>query len=161
MRDNRDNYQPVMANNPGADYMVFNKMTGLYRDSRDNRVYRWNKWAQRYEPAVAPPSLPPLSKIGMVKNLSSSAAKGEVRPEQAEKCAEAVADTVHLPKHYKQFTWEPMRVAMENKLNPLQFNILKYSHRYALKNGVEDLRKAARSVEMLIKFEQGDPDWWR
>lgn len=70
-------------------------------------------------------------------------------------------DAVNLPEHYNRFKIEPMHFCQENNLNPLQTAINKYTVRYPYKNGVEDLRKAARCLDMLIAFEEGDPDWWR
>ncbi len=71
------------------------------------------------------------------------------------------ADMVNLPKHYARFTIEPIRFSIENNLNGFQFNILKYIMRYDAKNGVEDLKKAQRYLEMFIKFVNEDPDWWK
>ena len=69
-------------------------------------------------------------------------------------------DMVNLPPHYARFKIEPMRFAVENALNPLQFNVIKYILRFDAKNGKEDLLKARRCLDMLIKFNDGDPDWW-
>lgn len=70
-------------------------------------------------------------------------------------------DAVNLPDHYKQFKIEPVRFTVENKLNFLQASIIKYVVRFPYKNGVEDLKKAARMLDMAIAFEEGDPDWWK
>lgn len=70
-------------------------------------------------------------------------------------------DAVNLPDHYKAFKIEPIHFCQENNLSMLQSSILKYVVRYGLKNGVEDLKKAARCLDMLIAFEEGDPDWWK
>lgn len=69
-------------------------------------------------------------------------------------------DAVHLPDHYAKFKIEPVRFVVENRLDFLQASILKYVVRFRDKNGVEDLFKARRMLDMLIAFEQGDPDWW-
>lgn len=58
--------------------------------------------------------------------------------------------------HYKVFPIEPYQYAMVNKLNPYQFNVVKYVTRYKHKNGIDDLRKAIRTLEMLIKVEEQD-----
>lgn len=70
-------------------------------------------------------------------------------------------DAVDLPAHYRTFEIEPILFCMVNKLDPLQSAINKYVCRFRLKNGAEDLYKAARCLEMLIAFEEGDADWWR
>jgi hypothetical protein len=70
-------------------------------------------------------------------------------------------DMVTLPKHYARFPIEPIRFICENNLNFFQANIVKYILRWDAKNGLEDLRKAKRYLEMFIKFVQKDPDWWK
>jgi Protein of unknwon function (DUF3310) len=69
-------------------------------------------------------------------------------------------DAVNLPDHYKVFKIEPIHFCQENKLDPLQTAIVKYVVRYPMKNGVEDLFKARRCLDMLVANVQGDPDWW-
>lgn len=69
-------------------------------------------------------------------------------------------DVVHLPDHYARFKIEPVRFVAENGLNFLQGNVLKYLLRYPFKNGKEDLLKARRYLDMLIAFEDNDPNWW-
>jgi hypothetical protein len=70
-------------------------------------------------------------------------------------------DAVNLPDHYKKFKIEPIRFCQENGLDANQTAIIKYVTRFRDKNGTEDLKKAARMLDMLIAFEEGDPDWWR
>lgn len=71
------------------------------------------------------------------------------------------SDNVVLPHHYARFKIEPVRFICENGLNFFQANIIKYILRWDAKNGLEDLRKARRYLDMFIKFVEGDPDWWR
>lgn len=75
--------------------------------------------------------------------------------------AVANGDMVNFPSHYARFKIEPIRFAMENNLSFLQANILKYIMRYDAKNGLEDLRKASRCLDMLIEFVKGNEDWWQ
>lgn len=70
-------------------------------------------------------------------------------------------DMVTLPEHYARFEIEPIRFICENNLNFFQGNIVKYIMRWDAKNGLEDLRKAKRYLEMFIKWVEKDPDWWR
>ncbi|MGV1835226.1 DUF3310 domain-containing protein [Rhizobium rhizogenes] len=70
-------------------------------------------------------------------------------------------DNVVLPQHYARFNIEPIRFICENNLNFFQANITKYILRWDAKNGLEDLHKAKRYLEMFIKFVQKDPDWWK
>lgn len=72
-----------------------------------------------------------------------------------------VSDVAVMPGHYARFPLEPIRFIEENRLSPLQGKIVKYVCRYDAKNGVEDLYKAKRCLEMLIKKVLGDPDWWK
>jgi hypothetical protein len=76
--------------------------------------------------------------------------------------AEAIerGDKVVLPEHYARFAIEPVRFICENNLNFFQGNIIKYILRWDAKNGLEDLRKAKRYLEMFIKFVEKDPNWW-
>lgn len=82
-----------------------------------------------------------------VANLLTAAERGE--------------DMVNLPAHYARFKIEPMHFIVANGLNWFQGNVLKYILRYDAKNGLEDLKKAQRYLEMFIKWVEGDPDWWR
>lgn len=75
--------------------------------------------------------------------------------------AEAPKDNVVLPGHYARFEIEPIRFICENNLNFFQGNIVKYILRWDAKNGLEDLRKARRYLDMFIKWVQKDPDWWK
>ncbi len=70
-------------------------------------------------------------------------------------------DPVNLPKHYARFKVEPIRFICENGLNFFQGNIVKYICRHDAKNGLEDVRKAKRYLEMYEQFLLGNPDWWK
>lgn len=71
----------------------------------------------------------------------------------------ARGDMVVRPRHYDLFAIEPTFFNMEYSVDWCRGNALKYLCRYRHKNGVEDLRKAARYIEMFIKFLDGDPNW--
>lgn len=87
----------------------------------------------------------------IAKNVIHAVASGAI----------ANGDMVNFPSHYARFKIEPIRFAVENNLNFLQANILKYVMRYDAKNGLEDLRKASRCLDMLIEFVKGNEDWWQ
>lgn len=72
-----------------------------------------------------------------------------------------IKDAVVMPGHYARFKIEPIYFIQENNLNPLQGKVVKYVVRYPFKNGIEDLKKAQRCIEMLIAKESGNPDWWK
>lgn len=75
--------------------------------------------------------------------------------------ADIERDMVNLPEHYARFKIEPIRFIGENGLNWWQGNILKYMLRYDAKNGMEDLLKAKRYMDMFIEHTKGNPDWWK
>ena len=52
--------------------------------------------------------------------------------------------------HYKDMAIQPIEFILANELNFCEGNIIKYTCRYKLKNGVEDLRKVIHYAEMLI-----------
>ena len=68
-------------------------------------------------------------------------------------------DMVNRPEHYIRFPLEPTQYAMEYSLDWCRGNALKYVCRFPFKNGAEDLDKAARYMEMFVKFLDGDPEW--
>ena len=81
-------------------------------------------------------------------------------PDEPKDTATASPDNVVLPKHYGNFAIEPVRFCIENKLDPFQFNIIKYTVRHRLKNGVEDIEKCIRYAEMYKRYLEGNPNWW-
>jgi len=68
-------------------------------------------------------------------------------------------DAVHLPEHYSRFPIEPIHFITENQFPFIEGSIIKYVARWRYKNGVEDLKKAKRFLEMLIAREEGNKDW--
>ena len=60
--------------------------------------------------------------------------------------------------HYKKMKIQPMTYSMENGLDAMQHTIIKYVSRFRDKNGIEDLRKAIHTIEMLIEYEEGKGD---
>ena len=55
--------------------------------------------------------------------------------------------------HYTAHAIEPIDYIVENKLDFLEGNVIKYVTRYKLKNGVEDLKKARQYLDWLIERE--------
>ena len=64
-------------------------------------------------------------------------------------------DTQVAGDHYKKLKIQPMVYAFENKLDPLQFSIVKYVTRFRDKAGKQDLEKARHCLDMLIELEYG------
>jgi hypothetical protein len=58
--------------------------------------------------------------------------------------------------HYKDMKIQPMEYSMANSLNACQHTIIKYVSRYKSKNGLEDLKKARHTLDMLIELEYGE-----
>lgn len=74
---------------------------------------------------------------------------------------ETLHDAVILPEHYARFAIEPIRFIVENNLNFMQGNIVKYTLRWDAKDGPQDIRKVIRYGVMLYLFIRKDPDWWK
>lgn len=68
-------------------------------------------------------------------------------------------DAVTRPHHYARFAIEPIEFIMVNDLPFWVGNVVKYALRYDAKNGIEDLRKARRYLDMQIKKMEGDSQW--
>lgn len=66
---------------------------------------------------------------------------------------------MNLPQHYTRFKIEPIHFITENRLDWFQGNVVKYVCRHDAKNGIEDLKKARRYLDMYIKYLEGDPKW--
>jgi len=66
-----------------------------------------------------------------------------------------VGNPATCPTYYSQYPLEPNSFCIFNKLTTCVSNIIKYVMRYAGKNGVLDLYKAADYVFMLIESEYG------
>ncbi|MNK29168.1 hypothetical protein D3C87_475580 [compost metagenome] len=56
--------------------------------------------------------------------------------------------------HYKGMPIQPFEYSMANGLDPCQHTAIKYVTRFRQKGGIQDLRKAIHTIELLIEFEQ-------
>ena len=56
--------------------------------------------------------------------------------------------------HYKTFVIQPYEFISKNDLSFFQGNVVKYVCRYLNKNGIEDLQKAKKYIELLIENEE-------
>jgi Protein of unknwon function (DUF3310) len=68
---------------------------------------------------------------------------------------EAYSQVVYKPHHYAKYKVEPITFIMENDLPYAVGNVIKYVMRYRDKNGLEDLKKARRYIDMIIEKEYG------
>jgi hypothetical protein len=55
------------------------------------------------------------------------------------------------PDHYKQGNIEVIDFILDQKLNYLEGNVIKYLSRYKFKNGLEDLKKASWYLNRLTE----------
>lgn len=60
------------------------------------------------------------------------------------------------PAYYTALAITPFEYAMRNKLDAMQFSVVKYVTRFRDKGGVKDLRKAQDCLEQLIKHEEAN-----
>lgn len=60
------------------------------------------------------------------------------------------------PQHYLRFEITPTEYIQKNKLGWCEGNVVKYVSRHDAKNGLEDLRKARKCLELLAQLEYGE-----
>jgi hypothetical protein len=58
--------------------------------------------------------------------------------------------------HYQSMAIDPFKYAMANKLDALQFSVVKYVTRFREKGGQQDLQKAMHALHRLQEHEYGD-----
>lgn len=56
--------------------------------------------------------------------------------------------------HYTKMKIQPFQYSMANGLDPMQHTVVKYVTRFRDKNGIEDLKKAIHTLELLIEHEE-------
>jgi hypothetical protein len=85
-----------------------------------------------------------------------SAPTGPCVPRLTPKQVKDVEDdeAVYRPKHYAQYKIEPWTFIMLNNLPFDVGSIIKYVMRWREKNGVQDLKKARRIIDMMIELEE-------
>ena len=81
--------------------------------------------------------------------------EGKARKAELQRVEKQIAlETQIGGNHYNSMKIQPIEYTMANEMNPLQHTVIKYGSRYKKKNGVEDLKKAIHSLELLIQFEE-------
>jgi len=68
-------------------------------------------------------------------------------------------DAVNHPGHYTKYKIQPVHFIMENDIPFWAGNVIKYVLRHGDKDGIQDLKKAQRYLEMQIKKLEGDPSY--
>jgi len=66
-----------------------------------------------------------------------------------------MADAIN-PTHYQQGSIEVIDFILDQHMDYLEGNIIKYVSRYKFKNGLEDLKKAQWYLTKLIEEEEYD-----
>lgn len=61
---------------------------------------------------------------------------------------------VFRPKHYSQYVIEPITFIMINNVPFAEANVIKYVMRWRNKDGIKDLEKAKRYIDMIIENEK-------
>lgn len=61
-------------------------------------------------------------------------------------------DSVENPKHYVEHEIEPIEYIMKNHLDFAEGCVVKYISRHRLKNGAEDVKKAIKFCEFILKY---------
>ena len=81
--------------------------------------------------------------------------EGKARKAELERVEKTIALESQVGgNHYNSMKIQPIEYTMANEMNPLQHTVIKYVSRYQAKNGIEDLKKAIHSLELLIQFEE-------
>lgn len=70
-----------------------------------------------------------------------------------------MGDRVYRPDHYTQWLIEPFTFLMLNNVPFPEGNVVKYVLRWRKKNGIEDLKKARRIIDMMIEMEENKSDY--
>jgi len=60
------------------------------------------------------------------------------------------------PDHYLMYSITPSEFCHKNNVGFNVGNIIKYMMRYKRKNGLEDLKKAKKYIELIAEFEYGE-----
>lgn len=69
------------------------------------------------------------------------------------------SDQVFRPEHYTQWLVEPFTFFMLNNIPFAEASVCKYMLRWRKKNGLQDLEKAKRIIEMMIELETNKSDY--
>jgi len=62
------------------------------------------------------------------------------------------------PTHYTKFTIEPFDFIHKNQIGFAEGNVIKYICRWRDKDGIKDLKKAMRYIELIIEGEKNETD---
>ena len=91
--------------------------------------------------------------IGCGKKLKDNE---EVCSSCGQKNSHEVKDSVIEPSHYLQYEITPSEFCYRNKIEYNVANVIKYTLRFKEKNGIEDLKKAKKYLELIAMYEYGE-----
>jgi hypothetical protein len=104
-----------------------------------------SKLKQRYRPLRGGFILPEHEQRELEKKYPDNGLLQKIRDEAL------AGDPVDHPKHYTVGKIEVWDFIVDQKMNYLEGNVVKYVSRYKTKNGVEDLKKARAYLDKLIQ----------
>lgn len=84
-------------------------------------------------------------------------AEGTVEHEYASN--QPVQSKVFRPNHYTKYTIDPITFIMLNNLPFDVGNVIKYVCRFEDKDGIQDLKKARRYLEMMIEVRENRKEY--
>lgn len=59
--------------------------------------------------------------------------------------------------HYKDMPIQPAEYCHKNNIGKLEGDVIAYVSRWRKKNGIEDLKKARHTLDLLIELEEARP----
>jgi len=88
---------------------------------------------------------------GVSEAYTTATPKVDQSPEEA-----IIPDDINTPGHYANWPIEPITFIMRNDLPFAEGNVVKYTIRHSKKNGLEDLRKAAKYLDFIARNTYGE-----
>ena len=64
--------------------------------------------------------------------------------------------SVDRPTHYTAYEIEPIDYINKNNMGYNEGNVIKYISRHRMKNKAEDVRKAMKYCEFILRYEYGE-----
>ncbi len=102
----------------------------------------------------APPAAPAVAPKPPVATPAQGVSVSAPAPVAATPAPAVKASSIQIGgDHYKNLHIQPFEYVMTNDLNFMQGSAIKYITRYKDKGGIEDLKKAIHTLELLIEFE--------
>ena len=96
-----------------------------------------------------------------IDRLECERCRENVGAKEAAELADSIlgVDQVFRPSHYTKYTMEPFTFFFLNNLPFAEASVCKYVLRWRNKDGIQDLQKAKRVIEMMIEMETNHDDY--